>query len=138
MDIKLKEATKLGKKKEHDLLATEFAKEFLKDYILTKEEYHKIINCIEAHHKRVPYECIEAEICANADCYRFIHPKGVFAYENFLATKINNLEEIAKKLKDKLEEKEKIISLDKTKKNLEEYTKIFKEMFEKIINTNKK
>lgn len=55
MDIKLKEARKTGRKNEHDLMAVEYAKEFLKDYDLTKEEYEKIINCIEAHHKRVPF-----------------------------------------------------------------------------------
>ena len=138
MDIKLKEARKLGKKKEHDILATQFAREFLKDYDITKEEYNKIINCIEAHHKKVPYECIEAEICANADCYRFIHPKGVLAYESFLAAKIDNLEEIAEKLRSKLEEKHKIISLDKAKEDLEKWTQIFRKMFDEITNTSTK
>lgn len=133
MDVKLNEARKLGKKKEHDILATQFAREYLKDYDITKKEYNKIINCIEAHHKKVPYECIEAEICANADCYRFIHPKGVSAYRSFLATKIDNLEEITEKLSSKLEEKYKIISLDKVKEDLEKYIQKFRKMFDEKI-----
>lgn len=101
MDIKLKESRKLGRKSEHDLMATDYAKEFLKGYELTSDEYEKIINCIEAHHKKVPFNSIEAEICANADCYRFISPKGVFAYEEFLATKLDDMHEIVKKLQVK-------------------------------------
>lgn len=134
MDIKLKEARKTGRKTEHDLMAVEYAKEFLKDYDLTKEEYEKIINCIEAHHKRVPFASIEAKICANADCYRFIHPEGVFAYEEFLATKLTDINEIVAKLQAKLEEKHEIISLEKVSDDLEEYYQIFSELFNTVLN----
>ncbi len=134
MDCKLKEARKSGRKKEHDVMALDFAKEFLKDYGITKEEYEKIINCIEAHHKRVPYKSIEAEICANADCYRFIHPTGVFAYQNCLANKLTDTKKIAEKLQAKLEEKEQIISLDKVHEDLENYYQIFSKLFKEILN----
>lgn len=134
MDIKLTEARKEGRKKEHDLMAVEYVREFLKDYDVTKEECDKIINCVEAHHKRVPFSSIEAEICANADCYRFIHPKGVFTYQDFLAAKLGNLDEITKKLQEKLEEKYKIISLDKVKLDLEKYYELFTKMFSDILN----
>lgn len=134
MDIKLKEARKTGRKNEHDLMAVEYAKEFLKDYNLTKEEYDKIINCIEAHHRKVPFNSIEAEICANADCYRFIHPMGVFAYEEVLATKLTDINEIVAKLQAKLEEKHEIVSLEKVSGDLEEYYQIFSKLFNTILN----
>ncbi len=78
---------------------------FLEKYPLTKEEQKKIINCVEAHHKGVKFNCVEAEICANADCYRFLHPK--------------------------MNEKHKILSLDICKKELEPYYQEFKKLFEK-------
>lgn len=133
MDIKLKEERKLGRKKEHISMASQFAKEFLKDYDISKDEYDKIINCIEAHHKDIPFSCIEAEICANADCYRFIYPTGVFAYESFLSGKMDNIEDIIAKMKSKLEEKYQIISLDKTKEDLEENYQMFVKMFNTIL-----
>ncbi len=133
MDSKLKEAGKLGKKKEHTAMASEFAKSFLKDYNITQEEFDKIINCIEAHHGKVPYQSLEAEICANADCYRFIHPNGVFAYAGFLATKLDSLEERVQKLRSKLEEKHKIISLGQVKEDLEEDYQMFLKLFNKSL-----
>lgn len=134
MDIKLKEARKLGKKEEHVSMAVEFARSFLKNYDITLEEYDNIINCIEAHHKKVPYKSIEAEICANADCYRFIDPKGVFAYFNFLSKKDLTIESLVEKLKRKLEEKHKLISLDKVKDDLEEDYQMFLILFNKYLN----
>lgn len=130
MDYKLKEAGKLGKKQEHVNMAVEFAKDFLNNYDITNDEKEKIINCIEAHHGKVPFQCIEAEICANADCYRFLSPTGVFAYICFLTTKLDNLEDILSKVMKKMNEKYKILSLDKAKEELEESY----QMFLKLIN----
>lgn len=137
MDYKLKEARKLGKKQEHVNMAVEFTKKLLNDYNLTKEEKEKIINCIEAHHGKVPFKCIEAEICANADCYRFLSPTGVFAYICFLATKLNNLEEILSKVMEKMNEKYKILSLDKAKEDLEESYQIFTKLIKEGVQNKK-
>ena len=62
MDSKLKEARIQNKKQEHTQMAVEFAKEFLKNYDITKVEYDKIINCIEAHHGKVPFQYQEAAL----------------------------------------------------------------------------
>ena len=53
------------------------AKEFLEKNEINSEDSKQILNCVEAHHGKVPYTCIEAEICANADCYRFLTPKNM-------------------------------------------------------------
>lgn len=136
MDIKLKEALQSGKQKEHMSMAVEFAKNFLNDYNLTKKEIKIIINCIEAHHGTVNFDYIEAEICANADCYIFIHPKGVFSYTGLLVKRGKSLEEQIQQLKSKLEEKYKILSLDQAKMELEEYYRMFLKLFDQILNDN--
>ncbi len=133
MDYKLKDAKKLGKKQEHTTMAAEFARDFLNDYNITKEEKDKIINCIEAHHGKIPFQCIEAEICANADCYRFISSTGVFAYMCFLATKLDDLEAILTKVMEKMNEKYKILSLDKVKEELEESYQMFLRIFSNTL-----
>lgn len=133
MDYKLKEAGKLGKKQEHANMAAEFTKDFLNDYAITKEEREKIINCIEAHHGKIPFECIEAEICANADCYRFLSSAGILAYMCFLSTKLDDLEAIISKVTEKMNEKHKLISLDQTIDELEETYQMFLKIFDNAL-----
>lgn len=133
MDIKLSEAMKLNKGPEHPKMGSDFAKEFLKDYDLTDNEKNIIINSIEAHHGKVPFKSIEAEICANADCYRFIHPIGVFAYLGMLAKRDLDFIDQIKSLKFKLEEKHNILSLPKAKEELEEYYIEYSKQFDEIL-----
>lgn len=120
MDLKLGQAFKDGRLKDHVKMSSDAAKEFLKKYDLGGDRVNKIINCIEAHHKEVPFICKEAEVCANADCYRFIHPKGFFAYLNLLGVRNNDFYESLNLAEAKLDEKYKILSLDICKKELEE------------------
>ncbi len=133
MDIKLKEALALNKQSEHMLMAVNFAKDFLKMYVITDEEKKAIINCIEAHHKTIPFQCIEAEICANADCYVFIHPFGVFIYRELLIKRGKEIKEQVIQLQNKLQEKYQIISLDKVKEELEEKYQMFLKIFNSIL-----
>ena len=133
MDIKLSEAMKLNRGPEHPKMASDFAKEFLKDYDLTDTEKNIIINSIEAHHGKVPFESIEAEVCANADCYRFIHPMGVFEYASILAKRDLTFIDQIKSLKFKLEEKHNILSLPKAKEELEEYYNMYLKQFNEIL-----
>lgn len=135
MDIKLKEAKQKGKIKEHVAMAVEFAKSFLKEYSLTEEEFDKIINGIEAHHGKIPFQCKEAEVCCNADCYIFIHPLGVFQYMNLLAKRGENIKSQAEQLKGKLEEKYQLLTLDKAKEELDEYYKMFQKVYNEIIDS---
>lgn len=133
MDIKLSEAHKLNKTPEHVKMASDFAKEYLEEYDLTKEEKNKLINCIEAHHGKIPFTCIEAEICANADCYRFIHPFGVFTYAGVLAKRTDDFKEQIKQLKYKLNEKHDILSLSKAKEDLERYYEEYSRQFDEML-----
>jgi len=131
MDIRLGRAKKENQLQKHTSMGAEATKEFLNNFNLDEETKNKIINCVEAHHGTKEYICKEAEICANADCYRFIHPKGVF---NYLMNKGKAAKEFNKALEEikyKLEEKHNILSLDICKKELEPYYKMFKELIKK-------
>lgn len=130
MDLKLGECFKEGKLPEHVKRSSEAAKTFLNQFKIDQKVKDKIINCIEAHHKEVPFSCKEAEICANADCYRFLHPRGVFAYFKLLGTRFSEFEKVMEVAEAKLEEKKKILSLDICKKELEPYYITFKTLFQ--------
>ena len=76
MDIKLGEAKKEGCLKEHSKISADATKNFLQQFDINDELKNKIVNCVEAHHATIPFTSKESELCANADCYRFIHPKA--------------------------------------------------------------
>lgn len=126
MDVKLGEAVANGKMDKHVEMGVEVTKKFLEKFNLDKETEKKIINCVGAHHGQVPFICIEAEIVANADCYRFLHPKGFFASLVFIGRKFS-FEDTLNFLDRKLDEKYKILSLDICKKELEKFYHQFKE-----------
>ncbi len=126
MDLKLGQALKENRLKEHVSMSAEASKVFLKKFNLDKETEDKIINCIEAHHKDVDFKCIEAEICANADCYRFIHPRGFFAYLTLLGTRYDDFDDCLSQVETKLDEKKNILSLDICKEELNGYYTTFK------------
>ena len=84
-------------------------------------------------HGKVPYESIEAEVCANADCYRFIHPLGVFTFIGVLAKRDLPFEDQIKGLKAKLDEKYNILSLPKAKEELCEYYDIYSKQFNELL-----
>jgi len=127
MDLKLGEAFRLNKIKDHIKMSLDAAKQFLEKFDLNEETKNKIINCIEAHHGKVPFICKEAEICANADAYRFLHPKGFFATLIFMGKDLG-FEKTLNLLDQKLDEKYKILSINFCKEELEKYYNQFKEL----------
>jgi len=128
MDIKLGECKSEGKREKHIERSAEATKNFLEEFDISEGTKEKIINCVEAHHATVPFKCKEAEICANADCYKFLLPMCVFEYIRNLSSK-NNLEKILEQAEFKLDEKWNILSLDICKEELEPYYKMFKSLF---------
>ena len=117
-------------------MGVEATRSILENYDIDTEEKNIIINCVEAHHGTKEYLTIEAEICANADCYKFIHPKGFFTYASILARRVNNLSKELEQLEMKLDEKYKVISLDAVRDELAPYYHQFKEMLEKAREDN--
>lgn len=131
MDVKLGECFNEGKLPEHIDRSAQATKKFLEQFNIDKAMKDKLINCVEAHHATKEFICKEAEICANADCYRFIYPLGVFAFFELIGSRFNDISKSLELAEKKLEEKHKILSLDICKKELEPYYKTFKELFAK-------
>jgi HD superfamily phosphodiesterase len=119
MDVKLGQAMQEGKLAQHVEMSSVASREFLTQFKLPATQVNQIINCVEAHHGAIPFASIEAEIVANADCYRFIHPKGFFLFLTVLG-KRGSFAEALDMAEAKLDEKHTILSLDFCKNELEE------------------
>jgi hypothetical protein len=130
MDLKLGQAFKEGRLAEHIQMSVDATKEFLNKFDIDDQIKEKVINCVEAHHGTAPYKCKEAEICANADCYRFIHPKGFFVYLTVLGKRIPDFLACLKKAEEKMVEKHNVLSLDVCKQELDKYYKTIKQFIE--------
>lgn len=127
MDIKLGQAFAEKRVAEHVHMSVEATHEFLNRYELDSVAHDKIINCVAAHHGDVSYSCTEAEICANADCYRFIHPTGFFGALVTMGRRTDDFSEVLTQVEQKLDEKYRILSLDICKQELETYYHTFKQ-----------
>jgi len=128
MDLKIGQCLKENRLAEHVKESSSAAQEFLKQFNLDEEVLKKVTACIESHHGASSYYCLEAEICANADCYRFLSPAGFFHGLLIFGNRYSNLNEALSNLEYKVEEKYKILSLDVCKRELEEYYDDFKKL----------
>lgn len=131
MDVKLKQAMKENRIQDHVQMSFDAAKEFLSQFDLPEETVKKILNCVEAHHGDKPYICIEAEICANADCYKFLPVSNWMRYITILSKRDSEFEECLKQAEAKAEEKWKVLSLDICKEELEPHYNLIKEILTK-------
>lgn len=125
-DIKLGQAFQENRLHEHVAMWVEATKEFLQGFDLDDSTKEKIINCVAAHHAKIPFGSLEAEIVANSDCYRFIHPKGFFVFLTVLGKRFNTFEQALDRAEEKMDEKYGILSLDVCKEELEEYYQTLK------------
>lgn len=131
MDSKLPEALSIGEPKKHTIMAINATKELLKDANIPDAQKQNIIKCVEEHHGVDKFYSIESEIVCNADCYKFIHPKGVFSYCSMLGRRFNNLPKELEQLEYKMDEKYNALSLSIAKQELEPYYKDFKKLISK-------
>lgn len=129
MDLKLGKCMKEGKVEEHTRRSMVAALRIISS--LPSEKQKKIINCIEAHHKQVPFLCKEAEVVANADCYRFLHPQGVFPYIKALDRRYKSFQDALLQVEKKMDEKWSILTLKDCRKELKPYYLSFKELLQK-------
>lgn len=128
MDLKIGQCLKEKRLSEHVQDSSLAAQEFLKQFDLNAEPFKKIVSCIESHHGADKYYCLEAEICANADCYRFLSPEGFFHGLIVLGNRYSNFNEALAYLEKKIEEKHNVLSLDICRQELEGYYHNFKEL----------
>jgi hypothetical protein len=127
IDLKLGEAISSSRLSEHVKMSADASSDFLAQFDIDELSVGKVINCVEAHHKAVEFSCIESEIVANADCYKFIHPTGVFSYFPVLAKRNLEFYDILKQVEEKLDEKYQTLSLPAAKEELEGYYHTFKD-----------
>jgi HD superfamily phosphodiesterase len=132
MDYKLGECKAQGKLSEHVQRSSQEASKLLDSLGIAGEEKDKIINCVEGHHGAVPFICKEAEICANADCYRFLHPLGITSWMYYFGKEFPTKKEMIAFGRMKIEEKKKILSIDACKRELKKYFKAYDAMFEQV------
>ncbi len=121
MDIKLGQAFAEKRLSEHIQMGADAAIVFLQKEWVDQEMIDKVVHCILAHHGTIPYESLEAEICANADCYRFISPVGFFANLHSLGQRNMSFQEALDQAEKKMEEKHSILSLETCKNECENH-----------------
>lgn len=126
MDSKLPEAVCLGTPKEHVKMSLEATKKILELCDIDTERKTNILKCVEEHHGKEKYYSKESEVVANADCYKFLSPKGILMYVSILGRRLNNFEEEWKQLEKKMDEKIKNVSLGKAKDELQPSYENFK------------
>ncbi|MFA6461103.1 MAG: hypothetical protein WCV90_02465 [Candidatus Woesearchaeota archaeon] len=125
MDLKLGQSITENKMSQHISMSIHASKQILDKLTIDKRE--KVLACIKLHHGSKRYPSLEAEICANADAYRFLLPdKFRKAFYNF--SKEMGFEETLKLLRFKVEEKYKAVTLDLCKKELDNNYSIISRM----------
>lgn len=131
MDIKLGEAATEGKQPQHTQISKEYAEKVLTELKVDEQTKAVLLNCVAAHHGKVPFETLEAQIVANADCYRFICPQGVFeAFAIYTRSGLDHNKAL-EMTEMKLDEKFEILSLKSAKEELDPYYYIFKDLLNK-------
>lgn len=129
MDLKLGQAFKENRIADHIEMSVNAAEEFLKGMDISDTGEENIIACIKSHHGSKEFYSLEAEICANADCYRFIHPKGIFFFFTVLGNRFSDFDKCLSQAEVKMDEKYNIISLPMVIDELEPIYKNMKEYF---------
>jgi hypothetical protein len=128
MDLKIGQCKKEGRLPDHVKESSQAAQEFLKQFNLDPEISKKIISCIEQHHGAKEYYCLEAEICANSDCYRFLTPKGFFLALATFSARGLDFNSCLSQADNKVEEKFKVLSLPICRQELELHYLNFKKL----------
>ena len=121
MDVKIGEAYLKKKLPKHMEMSLEATLKAIKSLKLNPKMINKISDCVLSHHGVKKYPSIEAEICANADCFKFLHPRGVFAFLVSLGKRGIALNEALNYAEQKMNEKIAIISLPEVKKEAKDY-----------------
>ena len=129
MDIKLGDCMANKCVPEHIQKSAEFAEKILTELEVDEKTKQILLDCVKCHHgiKDKTYPCIEAEVVANADCYRFLTFAGTYGnilFANSLGLDQNQNIDFCI---NKIEEKFSVLSLKKAKDDLtENYIKLKK------------
>jgi hypothetical protein len=128
IDLKLGEAFHKKRLADHVQMSAAASEELLQGKI-TEDDLLGVLNSIRAHHGGEAFGSLESEICANADCYRFLHPAGVLHYVGTLGARGLAPAALLDQAEDKLKEKWAIVSLPAARQELEPFFAQFSELF---------
>lgn len=132
MDLKFGEAFSNGVLKDHVSMSAKAAGELLGKSDIAEEALTKVLNCIEGHHRQIPWTCPEAEICANADCYRFLNCRNWLEFLYSLAGRDDmSFRDALQLAEEKFREKLGILTLDICKEELKEDIRLIEEVIGK-------
>lgn len=131
MDLKKGQAIFENGLRDHIQMSADAARLFLVNEKAPSDLVSKVVDCVLSHHGTVPFKSKEAEVCANADCYRFLMPQGVFAFAVQLGKREMDLPELLDYVDKKVDEKWGIVSLSSVKLDLETNYKELKDLLSK-------
>ena len=126
---KIGEAIAQKKWTEHTNMALGFAMELFKKYPLNENIKNKVFICIREHRDKT-FSCKEAEICANANCYKYLLPRKILKMFYNFRSQGYNFEEILFLAEEKVEQKWNFLTLEVCKKELEQNYKKIKQFLE--------
>jgi hypothetical protein len=128
MDIKLGQCVQENKREEHTQRSKEETEKILRERHLDEEKIQKVMECITFHHGANEYPSLEAEICVNADSYKFLHPRGIIAGLILFGRRNDSVDLCCQQIEAKMDEKFKVLSLDICKEELTPYYHTFKKI----------
>ena len=121
MDVKIGQTVQENRRQDHIQMSLDATLKAIRPINLDSKTITKIRGCILSHHGADPYPSIEAEICANADCFKFLHPRGLLVFIADLGRRGMKFNELLNFAKEKIEEKMATISLPEVKPEAKEY-----------------
>jgi hypothetical protein len=130
MDCALGQALKENRGGDHISMSLEKANEILNISSLSEEEKENIKHCVLEHHGSEKFYSLESEICCNADCYRFISIKG-FSFQIRYGRDMS-FSDMVDLLKKKTKEKYNALSLEISKKELENQYRLITEFLNNL------
>lgn len=127
MDCQLGVAIKHGKQSDHIEMSAIKAEEILSRYPdLDLKDKENILACIRQHHGAKKFYSLEAEICCNADCYRFASVEGFLGGLRY--TRDMPLMDLMKLLSSKADEKWNALSFKICKDELKPQYELIREI----------
>jgi len=113
----------------HPRLSSEFAKKFLDEWSVDKNEQEIILNAIETHHNKVPTKSKISEIVKNAECFKFVTVEGSLIWLHELGLRQVPFEEAVDKLIQKMNQKKSLLTLGDCIQEAEENCNKILELF---------
>lgn len=130
MDCQLGVALAEGRQAQHIEMSAKSAESLLSEFPgLEDKTRANMLDCVRQHHGVNQFSSLEAEICCNADCYRFTSIAGFVGGLRF--TRDMPLDELIKLLSAKADEKWNALSIDICKNELAPEYKLIKDLISK-------